>query len=87
MEKWAQHRGACYPEQLSVLGSVMISLCTRNAIRCSILDLLTTLSMRRLVKLFYANQMAKDMPEVCWKAFLEDGANEIIRQWDENPKF
>ena len=80
LTRWEHYRDSCNPEQLKVFGGVLVSLCTRNAIRCSILDLLQTPSMNKLLSCFRENCKAS-MPEECWKALLEADVERLARSW------
>ena len=52
VETWELDTDECHPGDLQVLGGVLVSLCTQNAVRCSILSLIQTPSMRKWLQRF-----------------------------------
>ena len=80
LDKWEHYRQICHPEQLQVRGGVLVLMCTRNAIRCSILDLLETPSIKKILTLAWSSHEPQDTPH----EFLESSlsSEEILALWN-----
>ena len=85
LDKWEHHREFCDIQQLKVLGGILVSLCTRSAMRCTILDLLKTPSIHKLLQLLHSNSQTEDLPNTYWAAFLQADVEELVRLWKEAP--
>lgn len=84
VEMWEDEADIRHPRSLQSRWGVLVSLCTRNAIKCSILDLLWTPSIQRLLQLYRNSPAGQSI--VYWDSLWNSGPEKLIEMWDKCPQ-
>ena len=85
LESWELEPDSCHPGDLEVLGGVAFSICTLNAIRCSVLSLILSSSVRRWLQRFRSS--ATGIAIRCWDAFWASSSDSLAKLWESNPQW
>ena len=84
VEQWKHDVEFRNPRLLQSRFGVLVSLCTRNAIKCTILDLLWTPSIQRLLKLYKNSPTGQHIDY--WDLLWRSGPNGFLEMWDNYPE-
>ena len=83
VEAWEHEPPFRHPKLLENRWGVLVSLCTRGAIRWSVLDLVWTPSIQRLLNL-YRNSPAGQSVDY-WDMLCDYGPGKLVEMWDKYP--
>ena len=85
LERWEHYTELRHPKYLQYLGGVTVSLCTMNAKRCSILALLSSSSIRRLLDPFcWSND---DCGIQFWESVTSNNSEALAKLWNKYPQW
>ena len=85
IEAWECEPDHCHPDDLDVLGGILVSRCTQNAVRCSLVSLLWNPGMRRWLQRFRSSSRGQGIS--VWDDFWDHGPDNIAKLWEDHEEW
>ena len=85
LETWESEPEMCHPGDLDVLGGLLVSGCSKNAMRCSLLSTLWTPSIKRLMQRYRLSERGQGV--AFWDHFWDTGPSGVAELWENRPEW
>ena len=85
IETWESDPDNCHPGDLDVLGGILVSRCTQNAMRCSLASLIWNPGMKRWLQRFRNSPRGQSIP--FWDVFWEGGPSKVEQLWNSHEEW